>query len=63
MFNENDSYAYKCNAYVYYAAVVQRLVYQPSKLRTRVRFPFAAPIIFYFIFSYASFLLYLCKIR
>ena len=45
------------------AVVAQRLVYQPSKLRTRVRFPFAAPIIFYFIFSYASFLLYLCKIR
>ncbi len=28
---------------VLYAAVIQRLVYQPSKLGTRVRFPFAAP--------------------
>lgn len=27
-----------------YAAVVQRLVYQPSKLRMRFRLPFAAPI-------------------
>lgn len=30
---------------VLYAAVVQRLVYQPSKLRTGVRFPFAAPFV------------------
>ena len=28
----------------HYASVVQRLVYQPSKLGTRVRFPFDAPV-------------------
>lgn len=38
-----NTYPFRISNWILYAIVVQRLVYQPSKLGMRVRFPSVAP--------------------